>query len=121
MAYSILIVEDEQAIARVLDLKLKQAGLVTTIANAGNLALELVKTQNYDCILLDLILPEVDGFTILEAIRAKNQTAKVIVMTNLGQPEDRKRVQDLVVSGYYVKSEISIANLVESVKQILET
>lgn len=121
MAYNILIVEDEQAIARVLDLKLKQAGLTTVVANAGNKALELVNTQNYDCILLDLILPEVDGFTILEAIRAKNQATKVIVMTNLGQPEDRKRVQDLGVSGYYVKSEMSIANLVESIKQILET
>jgi DNA-binding response OmpR family regulator len=121
MAYNILIVEDEQAIARVLDLKLKQAGIATTVANAGNQALELVNTQNYDCILLDLILPEVDGFTILEAIRVKNQATKVIVMTNLGQPEDRKRVQDLGVSGYYVKSEMSIANLIESVKQILET
>ena len=121
MAYSILIIEDEQAISRVLDLKLKQAGIVTTIANAGNQALELVKTQNYDCVLLDLILPEVDGFTILEAIRAKNKATKVIVMTNLGQPEDRKRVQDLGVSAYYVKSEMSISNLIDSIKTILET
>jgi DNA-binding response OmpR family regulator len=121
MAYSILIVEDEQAISRVLDLKLKQAGIVTTIANTGNQALELVNTQNYDCVLLDLILPEVDGFTILEAIRVKNQATKVIVMTNLGQPEDRKRVQDLGVSAYYVKSEMSISNLIENVKNILET
>ena len=121
MEYNILIVEDEQAIARVLNLKLKQAGIVTTIANTGSQALELVNTQNYDCILLDLILPEIDGFVILEAIRRKSQVTKVIVMTNLGQPEDRKRVQDLGVSAYYVKSEMSIANLVESVKQILET
>jgi DNA-binding response OmpR family regulator len=121
MAYNILIVEDEQAISRVLDLKLKQAGIVTTVANTGSKALELVKTQNYDCILLDLILPEVDGFTILEVIKVKNQATKVIVMTNLGQPEDRKRVQDLGALAYYVKSEMSIANLIENIKQILET
>ncbi len=121
MAYKVLIVEDEQAIARVLDLKLVQAGIVTTVANAGDVALELIKNQQFDCILLDLILPGADGFTILETLRQQNKDAKVIVMTNLGQPEDRKRVQDLGVSGYYVKSEMSVVNLVENVKQLLET
>lgn len=121
MAYNVLIVEDEQAIARVLDLKLKQIGINTQVANEGNMALDLIKEQDFDCILLDLILPGVDGFTILEEIRKKSKSIKVIIMTNLGQPEDRERVQKQGVTAYYVKSEMSITQLIEGVKQALET
>jgi CheY-like chemotaxis protein len=121
MAYSVLIVEDEQAISRVLDLKLKQLGVTTMLASDGVSALELIKSQTFDCILLDLILPGIDGFNILEEIRKKDKNMKVIVMTNLGQPEDRARVQKLGVTGYFVKSETPVTRLIEEVKNALET
>jgi DNA-binding response OmpR family regulator len=121
MSYKVLIVEDEPAIARVLDLKLKQVGLETVVANDGSLALDIVSKEDFDCILLDLILPGADGFTILEAIRRKSQSTKVIIMTNLGQPEDRSRVENLGITAYYVKSEVSISQLSEAVKQALMT
>lgn len=121
MAYQVLIIEDESAIARVLDLKLKQIGINTTVVSDGSIALDIIKKQDFDCILLDLILPSIDGFTILESIRAKNKSIKVIVMTNLGQPEDKARVERLGISSYYVKSEVSISQLAESVKNILMT
>lgn len=121
MAYRVLIVEDELAIARVLDLKLKQIGVETLVVNDGAIAFDTIKSQDFDCILLDLMLPSVDGFTILEAIREKSQSTKVIVMTNLGQPEDRARVENLGITAYYVKSEVSIGQLTDSVKQILMT
>lgn len=121
MAYRVLIIEDEPAIARVLDLKLKQIGIDTFIASDGKTALDMIYNQDFDCILLDLILPEIDGFTILEEIRNKSQDTKVIVMTNLGQPEDKSRVEKLGITAYYVKSEVSISQLADSVKQILMT
>jgi DNA-binding response OmpR family regulator len=121
MAYRVLIVEDEPAIARVLDLKLKQVGLDTSVANNGKLALDMIYNQDFDCILLDLILPEVDGFTILEEIRNKSKDTKVIIMTNLGQPEDKNRVEELGITSYYVKSEVSISQLTDVVKQALMT
>jgi DNA-binding response OmpR family regulator len=121
MSYKVLIVEDEPAIARVLDLKLKQIGLETTVANDGSLALDIIDKQDFDCILLDLILPGADGFTILEAIRRKSKSTKVIIMTNLGQPEDKFRVEKLGITAYYVKSEVSISQLSEAVKQTLMT
>jgi two-component system alkaline phosphatase synthesis response regulator PhoP len=121
MAYSVLIVEDEQAISRVIDLKLKQLGVSTILAPDGKQALGLITSQKFDCILLDLILPGLDGFNILEAIRQIDPYTKVIVMTNLGQPEDRARVQKLGVSGYFVKSETPITRLIEEVKNLLET
>ncbi len=121
MSYKVLIIEDEPAIARVLDLKLKQIGIETEVANDGSLALDIINKDDFDCILLDLILPGADGFTILEAIRKKSQTTKVIIMTNLGQSEDRARVEKLGITAYYVKSEVPISQLAESVKQILMT
>lgn len=121
MAYNVLIIEDEPAISRVLDLKLKQIGINTTLVSDGNVALDVIKSQNFDCILLDLILPGVDGFTVLEKIREKSKSSKVIVMTNLGQIEDKSRVEKLGITAYYVKSEISISQLVDYVKQILMT
>lgn len=121
MAYKVLIIEDEPAIARVLDLKLKQIGVITSVAKDGNLALDTIKSQDFDCILLDLMLPGVDGFTILEEIRSKSKLTKVIIMTNLGQPEDKARVEKLGITAYYVKSEVSISQLTDSVKQILMT
>jgi two-component system alkaline phosphatase synthesis response regulator PhoP len=121
MSYKVLIVEDEPAIARVLDLKLKQIGIDTKVVNDGGLALDILNNENFDCVLLDLILPGADGFTILEAIREKSKETKVIIMTNLGQPEDRIRVEKLGITAYYVKSEVSISQLAESVKQVLMT
>lgn len=121
MSYKVLIIEDEPAIARVLDLKLKQSGVDTVLVNDGTLALDIIKKENFDCILLDLILPGVDGFSLLEEIRKKSKLTKVIVMTNLGQPEDRVRVEKLGITSYYVKSEISISELIDSVKQTLMT
>lgn len=121
MSYKVLIIEDEPAIARVLDLKLKQIGIDTTLVTDGNVALDVIDKDNFDCILLDLILPGADGFTILEAIRKKSTSIKVIVMTNLGQSEDKVRVESLGITAYYVKSEVSISQLVNAVKQVLMT
>lgn len=121
MAYRVLIIEDELAIARVLDLKLKQSGIDTSVISDGQLAFDTIKKQDFDCILLDLMLPNVDGFTILEQIRKNNKSIKIVVMTNLGQPEDKARVESLGITAYYVKSEVSIVQLVDYVKQILMT
>jgi DNA-binding response OmpR family regulator len=121
MSYKVLIVEDEPAIARVLDLKLKQMGVTTTLINDGSIALDIINKEDFDCVLLDLILPGADGFTILEAIRKNSKVTKVIIMTNLGQPEDRIRVEKLGITAYYVKSEVSISQLAEAVKKVLMT
>ena len=121
MPYRVLIVEDEPAIARVLDLKLKQIGIDTTLVSDGLVALDTIKNDSFDCILLDLILPGADGFTILEKIREKSSSTKVIVMTNLGQSEDKARVEQLGITAYYVKSEVSISQLADAVKQAVMT
>jgi len=119
MAKKILVVEDERAIARVMELKLRQAGLEVIVAINGAQAIEVLDKESFDCVLLDLILPEKDGFSVLQHIRQTDQTLKVIILTNLGQPEDRQRLQEMGIAGYYVKSEMSIYNLVTKIQEIV--
>ncbi len=119
MAKKILIVEDEKAIARVMELKLKQAGFEVSAAVNGAQAINLLDNEQFDGVLLDLILPEKDGFAVLQHIREKDASLKVIVLTNLGQPEDRQRLQQMGIAGYYVKSEISIYNLISKIQEIV--
>lgn len=119
-AKSILFVEDEKAISRVMKLKLEQSNLEVTLAKTGQEAMDYFDENTYDLVLLDLILPEKDGFSVLSHIREQNTEIDVVVLTNLGQPEDRKRLQDIGISGYYVKSEVPIYELVSKIKTILK-
>ena len=87
----ILIVEDEKPLAHALELKMTHEGYETTVASTGKAGLEEASTGKYDLILLDLILPEIDGFAILEALKDKKLKPVIVVLSNLGQDEDRKR------------------------------
>ncbi len=115
----ILIIEDEIPMARAMKLKLDNEGFSVKVVYNGKDAIEALDAEEFDCALVDIILPQVDGFTVLEHLRAKNQDMKVIVLTNLGQIEDRKKIQKFNVDGYYVKSNVSIASIVTNVKNIL--
>ena len=117
---SILIIEDEKAIAGVLKLKLESAGFVVDVAEDGKSALEMIDRDGYVILLLDLILPDVDGFKVLEAFRAHDTKTPVVVLTNLAQEEDRNRIDALGVSGYYVKSQTSLNEIVEIVRSLLQ-
>lgn len=115
----ILIVEDEKPLAHALELKMNHEGYETTVATTGEEGLKQATTGSFDLILLDLILPGVDGFSILQAIRAKKQKSVVIVLSNLGQDEDRKKAEEFGVKNYLVKSNVPLADIVKVVKGIL--
>ncbi len=112
----ILIVEDEKPLAHALELKMTHEGYETTVASTGKAGLEAASTGKYDLILLDLILPEVDGFTILEALKNKKLKPVIIVLSNLGQDEDRKKAESFGVKNYLVKSNVPLADIVKVVK-----
>jgi DNA-binding response OmpR family regulator len=115
----ILIVEDERPLAHALELKMTHEGYETTVASTGSEGLKEAMSGKYEMILLDLILPEVDGFTILQELRAKKSKSLVIVLSNLGQDEDRKKAQELGAKNYLVKSNAPLADIVKAVKSIL--
>lgn len=112
----ILIAEDERPLAHALELKMTHEGYETKVASTGREGLEEAKSGKYDLILLDLILPEVDGFAILEAIKDQPKKPVVIVLSNLGQDEDRKKAADFGAKDYLVKSNVPLADIVKVVK-----
>lgn len=117
----VLIIEDELALSRVLQLKLAERNLDIEVVHDGGEAEDVIRQKKYDTILLDLILPTKNGFDLLPIIREVSPQTKVIIMTNLGQPEDRERVQEYNPEGYFVKSEIAIFDLVTQIQTIVES
>lgn len=113
----ILIIEDEKPLAHALQLKLEHEGFSVVALGSGQEAHDLLSKEKFDAVLTDLIIPGVDGFSILTLIKDKKMKIPVIVMTNLNQEEDKKKVFDLGASDYFVKSNISISDIVAKVKE----
>jgi len=115
----VLIVEDEKPLAQALYLKLKKNNIESEIAYNGEEALEILEKQSFDLILLDLIMPQMDGFAMLEELKKKGIKTPVVVTSNLGQEEDIKRVMEMGVKEYIIKSNTPIVEIVNKVKAIL--
>ncbi len=115
----ILIVEDTASIAEVMKMKLDNSGFQATVATNGVEAIEIIGKQEFDLILLDLIMPKLDGFGVLEELKKLKVKTPVIVTTNLGQPEDMDRVKKFGVKDYFLKVDMPLAMMVERIKQVL--
>ena len=116
----ILIIEDEKPLSRALDLKLTHEGfLVKTLFN-GEGFLPLVQSEDFSLIICDLIMPKVDGFEVLQMIKENNIKIPIIILTNLSQPEDEKRVRDLGATNFLIKSDTPLMKIVENIKDIVK-
>lgn len=113
----ILIVEDEKPLARALELKLNHSGFETKLASDGEEALSILEDEKFNLIILDLILPKMDGFEILSKLKERKNNIPVIVASNLSQLEDQKRAKELGVIDYFVKSDVSLVEIVKIVKK----
>lgn len=118
-ARSILVAEDEKPMARALELKLSRAGFKIKVAYDGKEALEVLAKEKFDLVLLDLILPLVDGFGVLTEMKNRNDKTKVIVSSNLGQAEDINRAKLLGAVDYFIKSDTPLAEIVTKVESFL--
>jgi two-component system copper resistance phosphate regulon response regulator CusR len=115
----ILIVEDERPLAHALELKMTHEGYDVHVSGNGDEGLKEATTGKYDLILLDLIMPGVDGFAILKELQNKKSHTKVIVLSNLGQDEDRKKAAELGAKDYLVKANVPLSDIVKVVKSAL--
>ena len=115
----IFIVEDEKPMARALELKLSHEGLETKTIFDGEAAIEMLKQEKFDLILLDLVMPKVDGFSVLKFLKEQGTSTPVIVLSNLSQEDDEKRVKELGAKDFFIKSNTSIATIVEKVIKFL--
>ncbi len=115
----LLIAEDEKPLAKALELKLTHAGFITKTVYNGKDALSVLQKEKFDLLLLDLVMPETDGFTVLKKLREQNITIPVIVLSNLSQTEDEHKVRALGIQEFFVKSNTSISYITNYIKQIL--
>ena len=120
-AKRILFVEDDDALAGVYLVRLQAEGFdVKRVAN-GEDALAAALSYKPDLILLDVMMPKVNGFDVLDIIRNTPETAnlKIVMLTALSQESDRKRAESLGVDDYLVKSQVVITDVIDRIKHHL--
>jgi DNA-binding response OmpR family regulator len=115
----IAIVEDDQAISQMYRFKFETEGFIVETAENGKLGLELVKDMKPDIILLDLMMPEMNGDEMLAKMRATpwGKHIKVVILTNKGEQEIPEAVRELNVSAVILKADMTprqVAELVQS-------
>lgn len=115
----ILIVEDEKAMAKILHLKLQHEGIESDIVHNGKDGLEKMRTNTYDLVVLDLIMPIMDGFTVLETMQVENITTPVIVASNLSQEGDLERASSMGAKDYFIKSNTPLLDIVNRIKKFI--
>jgi DNA-binding response OmpR family regulator len=117
----IAIIEDDQAISQMYRFKFEAEGFSVQTAANGKLGLELVENMKPDIILLDLMMPEMNGDQMLEKMRATTwgKEIKVIILTNMGEQEIPPKVKGLNVNGVVLKADMTPKQVAELVKKHL--
>ncbi|MBN2096272.1 response regulator [Candidatus Peregrinibacteria bacterium] len=113
----ILIAEDDPFLVKIMANRLREEGFEVETANDGDEAMQKVKGCSYALLMLDLIMPNKNGFEVLQQMKEDHCNIPVLVFTNLSQEEDKEEVMSLGAKGYYVKSDIAIDELVEVIKE----
>lgn len=122
MAKKILFIEDESALQKTFGDLLTQEGYKMISALDGETGLRLVKETKPDLILLDLILPKINGFEVLKKIKEDEETKDipVIILTNLEEIKDVERTLESGATTYLVKSQYTLEEIVQKIKNILK-
>ncbi len=116
----ILIAEDEKPVAKALALKLEHEGYTATMVENGSDAVKKIKTEKFDCIVLDLMMPVMDGFEVLQELQELHSEVPVLVASNLAQAEDIERAKKLGAENYYVKSDTPLTQVVSQVQTMIK-
>ena len=117
----ILLVEDDMALSAVYRSRLEIEGFDVREANNGEDALSATVEYRPDLILLDVMMPKISGFDVLDILRNTPETAnvRIIMLTALSQPKDKEHAESLGVDDYLVKSQVVIGDVVARVKHHL--
>lgn len=121
-AKKVVIVEDDEYISKVYEIKFAKEGIAISIARDGEEAIKKITEEVPDLILLDLMIPKKDGFAVLEEIKKKPKLAKipVIVLSNLGQTSDVERAEKLGANEFLVKVDHPIQDVISKVNGYLK-
>lgn len=118
---TVLIVEDDQTLAQMYGTKFEAEGYLVLHAGDGSEGLVQAKQEKPDIILLDVMMPKLDGFGTLAMLKADKAMSKipVIMLTNLAQEEDIKKGKELGAVDYFVKANQTPGEIVNKVKKLI--
>jgi DNA-binding response OmpR family regulator len=117
----ILIIEDDRYISKMYQLKLSLEGYDVQVAENGREGVDKVKEFLPNIILLDILMPELDGFEVLKIVKSDDVTKDipVLIMSNLGQEDHVEKGMKLGAIGYIVKSQYTPSKVVEKIKDVI--
>lgn len=117
----ILLVEDDPFIADIYATRLKEDGFTVDLASDGQECLDKIREKKPDLLVLDIVLPRIDGWEILEEIRKDNKLkdTKVIIISNLSQKSEVQKGMELGALKYLIKAYYTPAEIIQEVKKIL--
>jgi len=117
----ILLVEDDFSLRDIYSARFQAEGYQVATASDGEEALATAVREHPDLIVLDVMMPKISGFDVLDILRSTPETkeTKVIMMTALSQDADRQRGESLGVDKYLVKSQVTLEDVIATVKQVL--
>lgn len=118
----VAIIEDDMAIVQMYRTKFETEGYDVATAPDGTAGLQLIEQFQPDIVLLDLMMPNMNGLDMLKALRATadGREAKVVVLTNMGDTETATKVYKMAADDYIVKAEMTPKQVAERVKALLE-
>ncbi|OGY29073.1 MAG: hypothetical protein A3F35_02025 [Candidatus Woykebacteria bacterium RIFCSPHIGHO2_12_FULL_45_10] len=118
----ILLVEDDNFIRELYQRELEKAGYKVSTAVNGKLALEVARSEKFDLILLDIMIPEIDGFKVLETLKGESKTRNtdVIILSNLGQDDLLNKALKIGARAYILKSSTVPSQVLQEVRSILD-
>jgi len=118
----ILLVEDDTFLVEMYTTKFELEGFSVIAAEDGKKGLEMAEKENPDIILLDILMPKMDGFAVLDALKKNKELANipVVLLTNLGQKDDVKKGFEKGAVGYLIKAHFMPSEVVDKIKKILK-
>lgn len=121
MSGKIIIIEDDTILLKTLSLQLQQGEYEVLSAKDGASGIELIKQEKPDLILLDLMMPKIDGYELLSLVRKNNDVkdTKCIMLTNLGQEENKEKAEKLGIEYYFVKATTNLDILMKKIEEVL--
>lgn len=116
-----LLVDDDDFLLDMYSKKFEEDEFEVIIASDGETALEKLRSEEFDVLIVDLVMPEVDGFEVLHTLNEEglNKNMKVIVLSNQGSTEDINKAKEEGIDGYIVKASAVPSEVLEKVREIV--
>ena len=121
MAKKILLIEDDKFLRKVINKKLSKEGYLVIEAIDGEKGLKAIEEEKPDLVLLDLVLPEIDGFEVLAKMKTNPAISKipVIILSNLGEKEEIEKGFRMGAKDYLIKAHLTPGEIVDRIESVL--